>query len=61
MRVLRSLLAIGCALALTAQFQRTKKRSLGVNTPWSNTSNGVSRSGGCVRWRIISVARGMGR
>ncbi len=42
---------------ITAQCQRTKNRSLGVNTPpletGSNTSNGVSSSGGRVRCRII--------
>src|SRR5438445_4479818 len=37
---------------MTAQCQRTKKRSFGVNTDWSNTSNGVSSSGGRLRCRM---------
>src|SRR5260370_106111 len=37
---------------MTAQCQRTKKRSFGVNTDWSNTSNGVSSNGGRLRCRM---------
>jgi hypothetical protein len=37
------------SVGMTAQCQRTKNRSFGVKTDWSNTSNGVSSSGGRVR------------
>ena len=46
-------LATSISVGITAQCQRTKNWSLGVNTPLSNTSNGVSSRGGRVLCRII--------
>ena len=47
-------MAVSISVGITAQCQRTKNWSLGVNTPLSKTSNGVSSSGGRVRCRIIA-------
>ena len=47
-------LARSTCSGITAQCQRTKKRSFGVKTPWSNTSNGVSSNGGRVRCSTIA-------
>ena len=38
---------------MSAQCQRTKNWSLGVNTDLSKTSIGVSSKGGWTRWRIM--------
>jgi hypothetical protein len=46
------------SVGMTAQCQRTKNESLGVNTPRSKISNGVSSSGGRARCRIMAAFQG---
>src|SRR5579859_1512511 len=54
----RRKLVTSTEVGITAQCHRTKNRSLGVNTPWSKTSIGVSSSGGRVRCRIMLLLPG---